>query len=152
MAKRKRSERLEPVRKVAGRDEQDASRELARSQQVLAEQESRLEQLRNYRDEYRRMLSGGGGQAVDPRRLRDQRAFLARLDEVIEQQEQVVRKSQEQYEQQRSGWIDARSRVNALGQAADRYRRDEQRSADRREQREQDDLAQKDNGGPGSGD
>ena len=151
MARRKRSERLDPVRKVAGMDEQDASRELAHSQQVLAEQEGRLEQLRNYRDEYRRMLSGGGGQAVDPRRLRDQRAFLARLDEVIDQQEQVVQKSLEQYEQQRSGWVEARSRVNALGQAADRYRRDEQRQADRREQREQDDLAHKGNGDLPSG-
>ncbi|MDQ2068470.1 flagellar export protein FliJ [Natronospira bacteriovora] len=142
MAAKKRSERLKPVQKLADRGEKDASVELGRSQQALSEQEARLEQLRQYRAEYRAMFDGDGQRSVDPRRLRDERAFLAKLDEVIRQQESVVEANMQAYEQQREGWIEARSRVNALDRAADRYRRVESRDQDRREQKEQDDLSQ----------
>lgn len=139
MTRKMRSERLKPVQKLAGMGESEASRELGRSQQALAEQEARLEQLRQYREEYRGMFEGE--RAVDPRRLRDERAFLARLDEVIRQQEAVVRSNMEAYERQREDWIEARSRVNALDRAAERYRAGEARDRDRREQKEQDDQA-----------
>lgn len=141
MTKKMRSERLKPVQKLADMGESEASRDLGRSQQALSEQEARLEQLRQYREEYRGMFEGE--RAVDPRRLRDERAFLARLDDVIRQQEEVVRSNMEAYERQREGWIEARSRVNALDRAAERYRATESRDRDRREQKEQDEQAQR---------
>lgn len=141
MTRKMRSERLKPVQKLADMGESEASRDLGRSQQALSEQEARLEQLRQYREEYRGMFEGE--RAVDPRRLRDERAFLARLDEVIRQQEAVVRSNMEAYEQQREGWIEAKSRANALDRAAERYRAGEARDRDRREQKEQDDQAQR---------
>ncbi|MEA5444261.1 flagellar export protein FliJ [Gammaproteobacteria bacterium AB-CW1] len=140
MTRKKRSQRLKPVQKLAGQGEKDASRALGQSQQALAEQEARLEQLRSYREEYRQMFEGKD-RAVDPRRLRDERAFLARLDEVIRQQEGVVQSNMAEFEDKREGWIEARSRVNALDRAAERYRSGEQREQDKREQRDQDELA-----------
>jgi len=143
MPTKKRSERLKPVQQLAGEGEKDASKELGRTEQALSEQEARLHQLRQYREEYRDMFEGKGDRSVDPRRLRDERAFLARLDDVIRQQESVVESKLDEYEQQREGWIEARSRVNALDRAADRYRATEHREQDRREQREQDELSQR---------
>jgi len=140
MTKRKRSDRLKPVRKLADKGQQDASRELGRSQQALSEQEARLEQLQNYREEYRQMFEGEGRRAIDPRRLRDERAFLSRLDDVIRQQQQVVENNMAEYERQREGWMEARTRVNALDRVSERYRSREAREGDKREQRELDDL------------
>jgi len=142
MTTRKRSERLKPVRKLADKGREDASRELGRSQQVLSEQEARLKQLRDYREEYRQMFEGGGERAIDPRRLRDERAFLTRLDEVIRQQQKVVEDNMADYERQREHWMAARTRVNALDRVSDRYRHQEQRDGERREQKEMDDLSQ----------
>ncbi|MCP1726440.1 flagellar FliJ protein [Natronospira proteinivora] len=140
MTRKKRSERLKPVRKLADKGQQDASRELGHSQQALSEQEARLEQLENYREEYRQMFEGEGDRAIDPRRLRDERAFLSRLDEVIRQQQQVVENNMAEYERQREGWLQARTRVNALDRVSDRYRSHEARESDKQEQREMDDL------------
>ena len=142
MTSRKRSERLKPVRKLADKGQKDASRELGRSQQALSEQEARLRQLQDYREEYRKMFEGGGQRAIDPRRLRDERAFLARLDDVIRQQQKVVEENMAEYERQRGYWMEAKTRVNALDRVSERYRKREDLEGERREQRDMDDLSQ----------
>ena len=142
---RKRSQRLKPLQKLAGHGESSAARALGESQHALAEQETRLEQLRSYRSEYREMLEARD-RSVDPRTLRDVRAFLERLDEVIRQQEQVVEQKTQNYDNKRAVWVQAHSRTSALERAGDRSRAAEEREHERGEQHEQDDLAGQRNG------
>ena len=142
---KKRSERLKPLQRLAGHGENSAARALGESQQALAEQETRLDQLRSYRSEYSRMLEARD-QVIDPRALRDVRAFLERLDAVIGQQEQVVQQKMQTYDNKRTAWVQAHSRTSALDRAGDRYRATEEREQERGEQLEQDDLAGQRNG------
>ena len=93
--------------------------------------------------QYTRAFEISGGNGLDATRLQDYRAFLARLGQAIAQQEALIAECCSQHEQTRQQWIDTRSHSQAIDKVVDRFRQDEQRQADRREQQEQDERARR---------
>lgn len=137
----KRSDRLKPVRELAGGRERDASLALAELRRQVEEQERRLEQLRKFRDEYVSGRPPGLG-ATDAVRLANLGAFLGRLNDAIREQEKRLAELRRNVERQAELWRERHSETAAIDRVVERLHADEQRALDRREQNDQDELAQ----------
>lgn len=138
-----RSKRMQPVQNVAQGREQEAMHKLGQSQQYLDAQLARLEELRDYREQYSRDFAASGETGLDATRLRDYRAFLGRLGEAIRQQEALITRYQSQHEQTRQLWLESRTHSQAIDKVVDRYREQERQQQERREQLEQDERSQR---------
>jgi flagellar FliJ protein len=136
-----RSERMQPVQKVATANERREAGELANSEQKLLESERKLTELKQYEQDYRdgfnaRVSAGMGGNG-----LRDYQQFLSRLMEAIRQQTQIVARARSERDAQQGQWREAAQRNKAIDRVVDTWKADERRHEDRREQRDTDERA-----------
>lgn len=136
-----RSRRMEPVARVAAHREQDAAKILAEQQEALAGQRAQLAELKQYRIEYVAQFQERAGGGVNASALQDYRQFMAKLDQAIQQQEMVIERQELEVEQHRLRWLELRTRCNAMDKVVERFRSEERRAAERREQLEMDDRA-----------
>ena len=118
----------------------DLSRGVADADRHLAEMERQLEQLKTYRNDYVNQSSTGPG-AVDAVRLQNFRMFLHRLGEAIRVQTGVVGAARTDYEVKRALWSAKRVEAEALGKVVERFKVDERRLQEKRDQNEMDDAA-----------
>lgn len=130
------SRRMDPLLSRAQDQEDAAARELARHQQVLAQHESRLAELRRYAEEY----ASSQMAATSPAQLANRRAFVERLQQAVEQQSQAVANNRRTVEIERSRLLLASRDKQVLEQLAASYRAQERQVDERRQQREMDDL------------
>ena len=137
-----KSKRFEPIREIASSSADDLSRAMAEAARKVADIERQIQQLQSYRDDYLRK-SGQGTAAVDAVKLQNYRSFLDRLGDALRQQMKSLELARVEYEKRRSAWSAKRIEAESLGRAVDRFRKEEQHAADRREQREVDDAAQR---------
>ncbi|WCE03730.1 flagellar export protein FliJ [Pseudoxanthomonas sp. JBR18] len=130
------SQRIDPLLRRAQQHEDEVARDLAERQRALSTHESRLEELRRYAEEYANSQMA----ATSPAQLANRRAFLDRLNSAVEQQCQTVDRNREKVEMERSRLLLASRDKQVLEQLAASYRAQERQAADRRSQREMDDL------------
>ncbi len=130
------SRRIDPLLRRAQDREDAVARELAERQRAHQLQESRLEELRRYAEEY----AAGQMAAVSPAQLANRRAFLDRLESAVEQQTRNVDSSRQHLEAERARLLLASRDKQVLEQLAASYRAQEQKIDERRSQREMDDL------------
>jgi flagellar FliJ protein len=135
-----KSKRFEPIREIASISANDLSRAMGEAARKVADIERQIQQLQSYRDEYLRK-SAQGAAAVDVVKLQNYRSFLDRLGEALRQQMKSLDLARVEYEKRRSAWSAKRVEAESLGRAVERFRKEEQHAADRREQREVDDAA-----------
>jgi flagellar FliJ protein len=140
----KRSERLGRVANIAHTSEQSAARRLAEAQHLVNEGRRELEELKRYQGDYTALLQAAGqNPAGSIASLRNHRAFLTRLVDAVEAQQEKVRQAEQQYSLRRDKWLGERARAQALNKVVEQHRSDENRAVERRENREQDDRAQR---------
>jgi flagellar FliJ protein len=132
-----RADRLQPVVDLAAEKAEEATRALATHQRALAESEHQLVELRRYRNEYAAMPDGIGVSA-----LLNRQQFLLKIDMAIVQQLGEVQRREQALERARQGWSDARGRAKALDSVTVKYREQERKSQDRREQEQADERSQ----------
>lgn len=137
----KRSDRLRPVRDLAGGREREAGVALADLRRRLDEQERQLEQIVRFREEYAAGRPPGLG-TTDAVRLANYGAFLGRLNDAVREQQKRVAELRAEVERLAQAWRERRAETAALDRAVERIHTDERRSDDRREQRDQDEIAQ----------
>ncbi len=135
-----KSKRFEPIREIASTSAKDLSGAMGEAALKVADIERQIQQLKSYRDEYLRK-SGQGTAAVDAVKLQNYRTFLDRLGEALRQQMKSLDVARAEYEKRRLAWSAKRIEAESLGRAIERFRKEEQHVADRREQREVDDAA-----------
>src|SRR3982074_1370928 len=135
-----KSKRFEPIQEIASTSAKDLSRAMGEAGRKVADLESQLEQLQSYRDEYLRNSSQSAA-AIDAVKLQNYRSFLDRLGEALRQQLNALEIARAEYGRRRALWSEKRIEAESLGRAVDRFRKEEQHVADRREQREGDDAA-----------
>lgn len=136
-----RSRRMQPVQNVAHNREQSAVQKLGQSQQYLAAQQAKLDELRSYRDQYTKDFEASGGGGLGATRLRDYRVFLNRLNQAISQQEALLTQCSCQHEETRLQWLQTRTHSQAIDKVVQRFDAEERRLQERREQKEQDEHA-----------
>jgi len=135
-----KSKRFEPIHEVASTSAKDLSRAMGDAGRKVAELERQLEQLQAYRDEYVRNSTQSGG-AMDAVKLQNYRSFLDRLGEALNQQQKTLDGARQEFEKRRAQWSEKRIEAESLNRVVDRFRKEEQNDADRREQHEGDDAA-----------
>jgi flagellar protein FliJ len=136
----KKSKRFEPIHEIASNSATDLSRAMSEAGLKVTELERQLEQLKSYREEYARNSTQAAG-AIDAVKLQNYRTFLDRLGEALRQHVKKLDTARAEYEKRRALWSEKRIEAESLGRAVDRFRKEEQHAADRREQREGDDAA-----------
>ncbi|AMJ56708.1 MULTISPECIES: flagellar export protein FliJ [Stenotrophomonas] len=130
------SRRLDPLLRRAQDREDEVAKALAERQQALDMHQSRLSELRQYAEEYANAQLATTSAA----QLLNRRAFLDRLDNAVEAQSKTVDSNQERVEAERARLLLASRDKAVLEQLAASYRAQEKQVADRRDQREMDDL------------
>jgi flagellar protein FliJ len=136
----KRSKRFEPIRDIASTSATDLSRAMGEAGRRVADLERQLEQLKTYRDEYVKNSVQDDG-TMDAVKLQNYRSFLGRLGDAIRQQMTLLDHARAEFENRRLEWSAKRIEAESLGRAIDRFRSEELRDAERREQRDGDDAA-----------
>lgn len=132
------SKRLKPVQQVAATRERNAARTMGQARKHLAQEEAKLEQLRQYHQEYLDRFQQAASQGISATQLQEYRAFLAKLDEAIQQQVKVVANSMANHSSHKDNWKQKHTRTQALGKVVERYRKEELKDEDRKEQKEND--------------
>jgi len=135
----KRADRLQPAADQAKQRSEDAVLKLAEQQQRLAKAERQLMELRGYRQEYATPPGVGGLTATA---LMNRQQFVERIDRAIEQQVLEIERQRRLLDQMRGLWRDARAREAALDNVIDRYREQERKAEERREQNDIDERMQ----------
>jgi flagellar FliJ protein len=135
-----KSKRFEPIHEIASTSAKDLSRIMADAGRKVAELERQLEQLKTYRDEYVRNSTEANG-AMDAVKLQNYRSFLDRLGEALNQHQKSLDIARKEFDKRRAQWSEKRIEAESLNRVVDRFRKEEQSAADRREQREGDDAA-----------
>jgi flagellar export protein FliJ len=135
-----KSKRFEPIHDIASTSAQDLSRIMGEAGRKVTDLERQLEQLQNYRDEYVRNSSQSNG-TMDAVKLQNYRSFLGRLGEALRQHMKSLDGARSEFEKRRAQWSEKRIEAESLSRVVDRFRKEEQHAADRREQREGDDAA-----------
>jgi flagellar FliJ protein len=130
---------MEPIIRLAEQAERDAAALLRDSRRDLDECDRKLAQLRDCRRDYIEQMRAESGGSMAAARLHEMRAFVQRLDEVIHQLEDQLKRKQLTNDRQKDAWAGAKYRAQALGNVAARYRADEQKRADLKQQIEIDD-------------
>ncbi|WP_084197609.1 flagellar export protein FliJ [Solimonas soli] len=130
------SERLQPLRQLADRREDDAARLLIDAQRLLGERQARYVELCRYREEYERQNA-----AATPQLLRNRQAFIERLREAERFQLQLVEQAQRGVDQCRAHWLLQQRETRTVAQLMSCYVARERREEERREQRQHDELA-----------
>ena len=135
-----KSKRFEPIQEIASSSANELSRAMAEAGRRVADLERQLEQLKTYRDEYVRNSTAERG-AMDAVKLQNYRSFLDRLGEAMRQHAKNLDAARAEYEKRRAKWSEKRIEAESLGRVVERFRREEQHAADRREQREGEEAA-----------
>jgi flagellar export protein FliJ len=135
-----KSKRFEPIQEIASTSAKDLSRAMGEAGRKVADLEGQLEKLQSYRDEYV-LNSTQSAALIDAVKLQNYRSFLDRLGEALRQHLKSLDNARAEYEKRRAAWSEKRIEAESLGRAVDRFRHEERRVADQREQREGDDAA-----------
>jgi flagellar export protein FliJ len=135
-----KSKRFEPIQEIASTSANDLSRVMGEAGRKVADLERQLEQLQSYRDEYVQNSTQSNA-TMDAVKLQNYRSFLDRLGEALRQHLKGLDVARKEFEKRRAQWSEKRIEAESLSRVVDRFRKEEQHAADRREQREGDDAA-----------
>ena len=130
--------RLAPLRKLAQTREDNATQRWRERQRLLAQAEARLAELRGYLSEYEQR---GSRSDTGAQWLQNRHAFILRLRQAEALQQQSVVQAQKQAQAEQAQWLAQRQRRQVLDRLARRYQFREQREAEHRAQKHQDELA-----------
>lgn len=134
---------MAPVQRVLGKKEKDHARELGESRTRLAAAQAKLRDLEQYRLDYEQAFQQRAKAGQTARALRDFQVFLARLDQAIQQQRQIVAAAEKDVGGHSTRWQSAARQVKAVDSVVGRWQGEERRAQDRREQKDTDDRAQR---------
>ncbi|MGM0413238.1 MAG: flagellar export protein FliJ [Pseudomonadota bacterium] len=143
-----RSERIQPVARLADNRESRAAKELAEAQQRLEQQHQQLTNLHGYKQEYEQALQTAGRQGLRGQQVRDFHRFLIQVDQAIAGQKQVVERAEAEVEQARRNWLAARTETRRIETLQSWYAEEEVQREQRQEQKETDERAGRPRGGP----
>lgn len=138
----KKSQRLEPVIKVAKNSEERAAKALCESRDMLEKNEAKLAELLAYQQEYTKRYEDVGRNGMQINRINEFRQFLVKLNEAISNQREIIRLKQSELDNKNDIWVKTRVKHKSIDKIVSRHRSNEQRGEDRKEQAETDDRSQ----------
>lgn len=143
MAVMKRAERLAPVVDMALKAEREAARQLGVAQNQLLQAQHKLSELERFRDDYQQQWIERGQQGVSGQWLTNYQRFLSQLEAAVEQQRRSLAWHQEVVDKARAAWQEKYARLEGLRKLVERYREEARVLADKHEQKQLDEFAQR---------
>ncbi|MBW2941597.1 flagellar export protein FliJ [Zhongshania aquimaris] len=137
----KKSKRMQTVNSLAERNEREQADKFSSSQRHCEAQKNKLDELKQYYQEYADASRKVTGEFLDLRRLQESRAFMAKLSGAIAQQREILRKAELAMNADRKHWMDSRRRAMSMQKLTERYVKQELYQAETTEQRVADDLS-----------
>ncbi|MDO6571893.1 flagellar export protein FliJ [Gilvimarinus sp. 2_MG-2023] len=125
---------------VAKRHEQEAAGYLQQHQQIVQQQREQLGQLTEYRQNYLERMSHTQ-LAMSPGQLSHYSAFIHNLEAMLEQQQQQLSELEAQLTKIRQHWFSQHNRCKSIEELINRLRAGEDKDAERRLQKELDEMA-----------
>ncbi len=136
-----RTKRLEPVVKHTDNKEQQALQALASSQTELEAENTRLTQLKSYKNEYHQKQSDKN-YVYSAMELQEFNRFLSQLDQTIEQQQKVVQMRKGELDGKRRAWQATRIDSKKIQKVVENLQQQEQIREARNEQKIMDEFSQ----------
>ncbi|VAX14242.1 hypothetical protein MNBD_GAMMA24-2015 [hydrothermal vent metagenome] len=137
----KKSTRIQPLKNLASRHEQQAARVLGQSKTQLGQQQGRLRELFNYREEYQQRFHLQAKNGIGGAQLQAYQSFMQQLDEAIRQQRRQIEQSEQTCHTVTAEWREKHIRTQVLDKTIQRLQVKEARQAEKIQQRESDDRA-----------
>ncbi|MBB4866188.1 flagellar FliJ protein [Pseudomonas nitritireducens] len=139
----RRAERLAPVVDMAVKAEREAARQLGQVQGQLQQAQRKLTELERYRFDYQQQWIRNGQQGVSGQWLINYQRFLSQLEGAVEQQNRSVIWHQDTVSKARIVWQEKYARLEGLRKLVERYREEARLAADKYEQKQLDEFAQR---------
>ncbi len=128
---------------MAQRAEREAARQLGHCQGLVGQAENKLNDLERYRADYQQQWMEEGRRGVSGQWLMNYQRFLSQLETAIGQQRQSLRWHQDNLAKAREVWQQRYARLEGLRKLVQRYLDEARLAADKREQKQLDDFAQR---------
>lgn len=138
-----RIRQLKTASGVFENDERRKAQKLASSERAVRDGEAKLAELGSYRDAYLRDFASRAGDGMSAARARDYQVFLARLEEALREQSEIVARARAERAELLDKWRGAARQSAAVDRALERNLSEEQRRIERREQFDSDERAQR---------
>ncbi|WP_207888492.1 flagellar export protein FliJ [Pseudomonas sp. 30_B] len=139
----RRAERLAPVVDMALKAERESARQLGLVQNQLVQAQRKLAELERYRLDYQEQWIRNGQQGVTGQWLINYQRFLSQLETAVEQQNRAVDWHQGSVDKARAAWQEKYARLEGLRKLVERYREEARAAADKYEQKQLDEFAQR---------
>ncbi|WP_164521419.1 flagellar export protein FliJ [Iodobacter ciconiae] len=119
---------------------EDAARLMQAAQANWLSAQGKLDQVDQYRVEYRTRLLGSGQSGMTIVQWRDFQLFLAKLDDVALSQQQEIERLADVYAAHRDAWLECEKKVKAFEALKQRHLAVEMQKELRNEQRSNDEF------------
>ena len=116
---------------------------LRNTEAAAAAAQGQLDQLQEYRTQYQQRWSTQFRQAGSIELMQCYQGFAQRLDQAITQQSQIVAQAEQRAQQARAVVLEREQRVAAVRKLIERRQQEQNRVAERRDQRATDEAAQR---------
>jgi flagellar FliJ protein len=140
----RRSKKLQPVANLAKLNERSAAKLHGSVLRELQKQETQLDELINYRNQYLTAFKTAGESGLSAIQMQDYRIFLQRLDDAIQQQQQNVINGRQNIKSSQAKWTDTRNRSDMINKIVENRQQLENQQVEKREQRELEDRPNND--------
>ena len=125
---------LKPLLDLSRNRMDDAASELGKLISREQEGADKLKMLKDYRAEYEARFMETAAQGIGVEALRNFNAFITRIDEAIEAQQQIVKRSQNATARGQQTWMHQRNRLKAFDTLHERHLAEQQRAELKQEQ------------------
>ncbi|WP_286239964.1 flagellar export protein FliJ [Neptuniibacter halophilus] len=115
----KRSKRLQLVLELAERKKKQADQFLAASRQRVEQDQRTMQQLEQYMAEYQQNYLGANAQGYTGAQLHAQQAFLQKIQDAQQTQQQAMQQNRRELEVVEKHWKEAYARVQGMQKLTD---------------------------------
>ncbi|BBL70237.1 flagellar export protein FliJ [Methylogaea oryzae] len=136
-----RSRRLAPILELAEKKEREAAQLFAQQLKKVQAASQGADSLRGFLDNYHARYQSAGEEGFTVKQLMEYRAFLAKINNAIEEQASSLRQAEEMLEVCRRAWDQARQHLEGVAKLVQQANREEQALASKQEQAESDERS-----------
>lgn len=136
----KRSERFKPIRNLAQQSEDVAAQILGKIQRELSNHHLKLSELMKYYEDYTTRYNAQAEKGMSITQVLSYQKFISQLEIAITEQKKHIHRVSEACDSSRADWNVERQKTQVLEKVITRYKKQEQLSHNRQEQRRSDEF------------
>lgn len=133
-------QRLDAVVKLAEKKEEAASQEVKNVSVQLAQEETRLQDLNNYHQEYQKKIYDLQNKRTSVNDIQTYYAFMHQLNNVVAAQQQQIKLVTQQLDHIKTHWMKCRVSLKGIVKLREKRKFQHQAHLDKQEQKALDDL------------